>query len=98
MKYFIHEFLNDLFSHDSKLFTTVKYLIFKPSFLVSEFISDRRIGYINGCTTKVPNPKTFFSPHSQESLKKKFLEVLFRGYRGKKGILSYTPCELNVLK
>ena len=46
-KYFIHEFLNNYFSFDSKFFNTVKYLILKPSFLSCEFIKGRRVGYIN---------------------------------------------------
>ena len=47
IKYFIHEILNNFFSFDSKLFSTVKYLILKPSFLSNEFIKGRRVGYIN---------------------------------------------------
>lgn len=47
LKYFIHEFLNNYFSFDSKFFKTVKYLIIRPSFLSIEFIEGRRIKYIN---------------------------------------------------
>lgn len=47
VKYLFYEFINNLFSFDSKIFNTVKFLIYKPSFLSSEFISGRRIGYIN---------------------------------------------------
>ena len=47
LKYFVQEFLNNYFSFDSKFFTTVKYLIIKPSLLSKEFIEGRRIRYIN---------------------------------------------------
>ena len=46
-KYFIHEFLNNYFSFDSKFFNTLKPLITKPAFLSLEFIEGRRIRYIN---------------------------------------------------
>lgn len=47
LKYFIHEFLSNYFSFDSKFFNTVKQLIIKPGFLSNEFIAGRRIRYIN---------------------------------------------------
>ena len=47
LKYFIHEFLSNYFSFDSKFFNTIRPLLFKPAFLSSEFISGRRIRYIN---------------------------------------------------
>jgi len=46
-KYFIHEFLNNYFSFDSKFFSTIKPLVVKPAFLSLEFIEGRRIRYIN---------------------------------------------------
>lgn len=46
-KYFFHEFINNIFSFDSRFLITIKYLILKPSFLSKEFINGRRIGYIN---------------------------------------------------
>ena len=46
-KYFFQEFINNVFSFDSRLLISIKYLILKPSFLSKEFIVGRRIGYIN---------------------------------------------------
>ena len=45
--FFYREFLSNVFSLDSKVITTIKKLIFSPSFLSNEFIAGRRIGYIN---------------------------------------------------
>lgn len=47
LSYFLHEFLNNYFSFDSKFFNTVKQLIIKPSLLSTEFISGRRVKFIN---------------------------------------------------
>jgi hypothetical protein len=47
VKYFLLEFLNNYFSFDSKFFNTLKPLVFNPAFLSMEFISGRRIRYIN---------------------------------------------------
>jgi hypothetical protein len=47
LKYFIHEFLNNYFSFDSKFFKTIRPLVSKPAFLTQEFIDGRRIRYIN---------------------------------------------------
>lgn len=47
LSYFVHEFLNNYFSFDSKFFRTIVPLITKPSFLTQEFIDGRRIRYIN---------------------------------------------------
>ena len=46
-KYFFQEFVNNVFSFDSRFLITIKYLILKPSFLSKEFIIGRRKGYIN---------------------------------------------------
>lgn len=47
LKYFIHEFLNNYFSFDSKFFNTLVPLFSKPAFLSLEFIAGRRVRYIN---------------------------------------------------
>jgi len=47
LNYFIHEFLNNYFSFDSKFFKTIIPLVSKPAFLTREFIDGRRIRYIN---------------------------------------------------
>lgn len=47
LKYFIHEFLNNYFSFDSKFFNTLIPLITKPAFLSLEFLAGRRVRYIN---------------------------------------------------
>lgn len=47
LSYFIHEFLNNYFSFDSKFFKTIIPLVTKPAFLTQEFIDGRRIRYIN---------------------------------------------------
>lgn len=47
LKYFIHELLNNYFSFDSKFFNTLVPLITKPAFLSLEFITGRRVRYIN---------------------------------------------------
>jgi hypothetical protein len=47
LKYFFLEFLSNYFSFDSKFFNTVKQLVLKPAFLSREFITGRRIRYIN---------------------------------------------------
>ena len=43
--YFIKEFFGNLFSLDSKVFVTIKYLITRPGFLSIEYISGRRKQY-----------------------------------------------------
>ena len=43
--YFIKEFFGNLFSLDSKVLVTIKYLITRPGFLSIEYISGRRKQY-----------------------------------------------------
>lgn len=45
-KYFIHEFLSASFNLDSKIFQTLKLLIFYPGKLTKEFIEGRRKAYL----------------------------------------------------
>ncbi len=45
-KYFINEFLTGMFNLDSKIFRTLKLLLFKPGKLSKEFISGKRSSYI----------------------------------------------------
>ena len=46
-RYFFNEFLSSVFSIDSKLIRTIRQLFLRPAFLTNEFISGRRIRYIN---------------------------------------------------
>jgi len=45
--YFLKEFLNNYFSFDSRFFKTLKPLLLKPGWLTIEFLSGKRIRYIN---------------------------------------------------
>lgn len=46
-RFFFHEFINNIFSFDSRFLITIKNLLLKPAFLSYEFIHGRRITYIN---------------------------------------------------
>ncbi len=53
-----------------------------------------------GCTTKFLKSEKFFfyiTPNPKGRKKKNFLEVPFRGFRGERGILSYTQLFKNPL-
>jgi ribosomal protein L32 len=69
VKYFFYEFINNLFSFDSRFFNTIKNLIFKPSFLSSEFISGRRVGYINPVQLFIFSSTIYFLVNSLMFLK-----------------------------
>lgn len=69
LKYFILEFLNNYFSFDSKFFNTVKPLVIKPAFLSLEFISGRRIRYINPIQLFIFSSFLFFLVNSIMILK-----------------------------
>lgn len=69
LKYFILEFLNNYFSFDSKFFNTVKPLVTKPAFLSMEFISGRRIRYINPIQLFIFSSFLFFLVNSIMILK-----------------------------
>jgi hypothetical protein len=43
----IGHFLEDLTHYDSKLFTTIKDLVFKPGFLTRQYSAGKRAGYLN---------------------------------------------------
>jgi hypothetical protein len=69
LKYFLLEFLNNYFSFDSKFFNTVKPLLIKPAFLSMEFISGRRIRYINPIQLFIFSSFLFFLVNSVMILK-----------------------------
>ncbi|MDG1476915.1 MAG: DUF3667 domain-containing protein [Vicingaceae bacterium] len=46
MKFVFGEVFQTLFNLDSKVFRTLKYLIFKPGFLTKEYIEGRRVSYL----------------------------------------------------
>ena len=46
LKFLISEFLDNYFNFDSKLFQTLKYLVFKPGFLSLEFMGGKRIKFV----------------------------------------------------
>jgi hypothetical protein len=43
---FLHQFMSDYFTFDSKFFKSVIPLLFKPGFLTTEFFAGRRVRYI----------------------------------------------------
>jgi hypothetical protein len=43
----INHFFSDITHFDSQIFTTIKDLVFKPGFLTKEYISGRRLRYLN---------------------------------------------------
>jgi len=43
----LRHFFEDITHFDSKFFTTLKYLLFRPGFLTMEYISGRRAAYLN---------------------------------------------------
>ena len=45
--YFLRELAINVFSLDSKLIITLKYLVVRPAFLSHEFILGKRVSYIN---------------------------------------------------
>jgi hypothetical protein len=45
--YILHFYLSHSFAFDNRTFKTLKYLIFKPGFVTSEFFKGRRIRYIS---------------------------------------------------
>jgi len=46
IKFVLGEFFQTMFNVDSKLFITLKYLVFKPGFLTKEYISGKRVSYL----------------------------------------------------
>lgn len=46
MDSFLSEFLKDYFTFDSKIFRSLKPLLFDPGFLVTEYIAGKRVSYI----------------------------------------------------
>ena len=46
LKYLLDDFLDNYLSLDSKLFKTIKKLVFSPGFLSMEFLQGRRAGYV----------------------------------------------------
>ena len=47
LKYLFGEILDNVLNLDSKMFSTVKYLLFKPGFLTKEFTEGRRARYVS---------------------------------------------------
>jgi ribosomal protein L32 len=82
-KYFVHEFLNTYFSFDSKIFNTVRPLVFNPAFLSLEFIAGRRIRYINPIQLFVFSSFLFFLVNSimilKEDTEKGFVTISDKG-------------------
>ena len=46
VKFFLGEFFQTIFNVDSKLFLSLKYLIFRPGFLTKEYIEGKRVSYL----------------------------------------------------
>src|ERR1700730_4948588 len=46
-RHLISHFFSDLTHYDSKLFTTLKDLIFKPGYLTNEYLAGRRVNYLH---------------------------------------------------
>lgn len=51
LKYLFSEILENVLNLDSKMFTTLKSLIFKPGFLTKEFMIGKRIRYYSLCAS-----------------------------------------------
>ncbi len=47
LKDFFGEFFSNLFSYDSRIWRTIKHLLFKPGFVSKEFIRGKRLSYAN---------------------------------------------------
>lgn len=88
VKYFIHEFLNNYFSFDSKFLNTVKQLIIKPGFLTIEFIAGRRIRYINPIQLFIFSSFLYFLVNSFMFLKEDY---------GKNDLVRFNDRNKNVL-
>ncbi len=46
IKEFLHDFLKDYFTFDSKFFRSIFPFLFKPGLLTNEYIKGRRVNYI----------------------------------------------------
>jgi Protein of unknown function (DUF3667) len=46
-RHLVSHFFSDLTHYDSKLFTTLKDLLFKPGFLTNEYLAGRRVNYLH---------------------------------------------------
>ncbi|AGC76991.1 uncharacterized protein DUF3667 [Nonlabens dokdonensis] len=47
LKDFFGEFFSNIFSYDSRIWRTIKHLLFKPGFVSKQFISGKRLSYAN---------------------------------------------------
>lgn len=47
LKDFFGEFFSNLFSYDSRIWRTIKHLLFKPGYVSKEFIKGKRLSYAN---------------------------------------------------
>lgn len=47
LKDFFGEFFSNLFSYDSRIWRTIKHLLFKPGYVSKEFIGGKRLSYAN---------------------------------------------------
>ncbi len=56
----VHHFFSDITHFDGRFFSTTKYLIAKPGFLSKEFVSGRRVAYLNPIRMYVFTSAVFF--------------------------------------
>ncbi|HSZ87660.1 MAG TPA: DUF3667 domain-containing protein [Puia sp.] len=72
----VADFFSDITHYDSKVFVTLKDLIFKPGFLTKEYNAGRRVTYLNPVRLYVFISAVFFSSFLQAKKKMKKMKKM----------------------